>query len=149
MGRATPGGSGTSGTGGDGAGPTRTLPTSGIDLMFNGGIDKSMIREHALEIEVSRNTRGLLVKVVGALDMANAPDFLSTFEPPPNKPMTLDLRGLSFLDSSGLSSLIRLREGCGGRLRLIEGPRSVQQIFEITGTESEFDWMDPSREPRR
>ena len=86
--------------------------------------------------------------MVGALDMANAPHFLLTLGPPLDKPVTVDLRGLTFLDSSGLSCLIRLRNECPGGLRLIEGPRAVHKLLEVTGTVEEFDWIAPPREPR-
>jgi anti-anti-sigma factor len=101
-----------------------------------------MVGEHALEIEVNQNDRGLVVKVFGALDMANVPHFLLTLGPPLDKRVTVDLRGLTFLDSSGLACLIGLKNECSGGLRLIEGPRPVHKLFEVTGTVSEFDWLD-------
>jgi anti-anti-sigma factor len=116
--------------------------------MFAGVIDGSMADHDTLDIEVKRNSRGLVVRMVGALDLANAPDLLSTLGPSLDEPMTLDLRELTFLDSSGLSALIRLRDQCSTGLRLIEGPRSVHKVFEITGTVPEFAWIAPSREPR-
>jgi stage II sporulation protein AA (anti-sigma F factor antagonist) len=108
-----------------------------------------MVGEHALEIEVNQVKKGLVVRLAGALDMANASHLLLTLGPPLDKPITLDLRGLTFLDSSGLACLIGLRNECPGGLRLIEGPRAVHKIFEVTGTASEFDWIAPPREPRR
>ncbi|MBV9165039.1 MAG: STAS domain-containing protein [Solirubrobacterales bacterium] len=49
----------------------------------------------------------------------------------------LDLRGISFMDSTGLHMVIdaarRLAER-HGRLVLVDGPRAVHRIFEITGT---------------
>ena len=107
-----------------------------------------MVGDHAIAIEMDQNDRGLVVRVMGALDMANAPHFLLTVGPPVEKPITVDLRGLTFLDSSGLSCLIGLRDECSGGLRLIEGPPPVHKIFEVTGTVDEFDWIAPSREPR-
>ena len=48
----------------------------------------------------------------------------------------LDLRKLSFIDSSGLRLLITANAGAreaGTELRLIQGPPQIQRVFEITG----------------
>jgi anti-anti-sigma factor len=50
--------------------------------------------------------------------------------------LTLDLRGLTFVDSSGLAAVVytsRLCERYGCELSLIRGPQSVQHVFELTG----------------
>lgn len=49
----------------------------------------------------------------------------------------VDLRGLSFLDSSGirlLLDLVALAREDSLRLELIPGPPQVQQVLELTGT---------------
>ena len=50
--------------------------------------------------------------------------------------ITLDLRELTFVDSSGLWTMTTLRTWCtqsGIDLRLIPGRKSVHQVFELTG----------------
>jgi anti-sigma B factor antagonist len=50
--------------------------------------------------------------------------------------VSLDLRGLIFIDSSGLHAIISARERCaqlGCDFRLIPGPPAVQRLFELTG----------------
>jgi anti-sigma B factor antagonist len=50
--------------------------------------------------------------------------------------LTIDLRGLDFIDSTGLAAIVfasRLCERCGGELALIRGPDTVQQVFALTG----------------
>ncbi|MDA0167255.1 STAS domain-containing protein [Solirubrobacter ginsenosidimutans] len=49
--------------------------------------------------------------------------------------LTVDLRALSFIDSSGVRALLRLTTqiGHGARLRLVPGPPQVQRVFELTG----------------
>ena len=59
--------------------------------------------------------------------------------------IVLDLRGLTFLDSTGLRSLItadaRARED-GRRLTLVQGPAVVQRVFEITGLEGRLEIVE-------
>lgn len=54
--------------------------------------------------------------------------------------ITIDLRGLVFMDSSGLRAIQgtsrRIREA--DRLRLIPGPRAVQQVFQLAGVEEDL-----------
>jgi anti-sigma B factor antagonist len=50
--------------------------------------------------------------------------------------ITLDLSGLSFIDSTGLAEIIltsRLCERDGFELTLTPGSRAVQRLFELTG----------------
>ena len=50
--------------------------------------------------------------------------------------LTLDLRGLTFIDSSGLAAIVytsRLCERQGCQLSFIRGPQAVQDVFELTG----------------
>jgi anti-sigma B factor antagonist len=50
--------------------------------------------------------------------------------------ITLDLRKLTFIDSSGLWAITRARKRCeqhGCGFSLIPGPKSVQGVFEVTG----------------
>ena len=57
--------------------------------------------------------------------------------------LVLNLRGLEFMDSCGLRSLIALRNDCkrtGQELELIPGPPVVQRLFTLTGTRSLFVW---------
>ena len=59
--------------------------------------------------------------------------------------VVLDLRGLTFLDSTGLRSLIaadaRGREQ-GRRVTLVQGPAVVQRVFEITGLEGRLEIVE-------
>jgi anti-anti-sigma factor len=59
--------------------------------------------------------------------------------------VALDLRGLEFLDSSGLRLVVvaerRLREA-GRRLVLVRGPQPVQRVFEITRMTERLEFVD-------
>jgi len=50
--------------------------------------------------------------------------------------LTIDLRGLAFIDSSGLAAMVytsRLCERYECELSVIPGSRSIQDVFELTG----------------
>jgi anti-anti-sigma factor len=50
--------------------------------------------------------------------------------------VTLDLRGLDFIDSSGLWGITTVRKWCTQAMiefSIIPGPESVQNVFELTG----------------
>lgn len=60
--------------------------------------------------------------------------------------VVIDLRRLEFLDSSGLRTLLSLRNDAkrnGHHLVLVRGPDEVQRVFAMTATEALFDWRDP------
>jgi anti-anti-sigma factor len=62
--------------------------------------------------------------------------------------VVLDLRSLTFIDSSGLQLILRqaqAAEDSGCRFRLINGPASVRRLFQLTGTESAFEFVDRPR----
>lgn len=59
--------------------------------------------------------------------------------------IVVDLRQLTFLDSTGLRVLLALQNDAkrtAHELKLVPGPREVQRIFELTGTRGLFDWRD-------
>lgn len=59
--------------------------------------------------------------------------------------LAVDLRELTFMDSSGLHALCALRERamhCGNRLVLVRGPRQIHRIFELTATDGLFEFVD-------
>ena len=57
----------------------------------------------------------------------------------------LDLRGLTFIDSSGVSGVLsaaRRARDAGGRLVCVPGPTSVRRVFELTGVDTAVEWVD-------
>ena len=62
--------------------------------------------------------------------------------------LVLDLRQVTFLDSSGLRLLLRLDErqrNLGGRMVLVQGGRRVARVFELTGAGERLEIVaDPS-----
>jgi anti-anti-sigma factor len=59
--------------------------------------------------------------------------------------VALDLRGLDFLDSSGLRTILVLRDQLteyDRRLVLVRGPQAVQRVFEITRMTERLEFVD-------
>jgi len=59
--------------------------------------------------------------------------------------VTVDLRGLEFLDSHGLRALLIARERLeefDRRLVLVRGPIEVQRVFEITRMTDRLEFVD-------
>ena len=57
--------------------------------------------------------------------------------------LVLDLRRLSFIDSTGLHVLIRAnRRAKEGQLRLLRGSRRIHRVFELTGTDKRLPFAD-------
>jgi len=65
--------------------------------------------------------------------------------------LVLDLRGLSFIDSTGLQFVLRLAADStrdGWNLSLIPGASVVQRVFQMTGTEERLPFKGDAREPK-
>ncbi len=99
-------------------------------------------------LELARRPGTLVVVLHGELDVATAPrieDALASRRDD-ERDVVVDLRELTFVDSTGLRSLLRVRavaDGAGGRLVLVPGPPEVQRVFELTGLSAQFTWGGP------
>ena len=108
--------------------------------------------EHAFDVEVAGETA--VVRAGGELDLSTAPALERAIEVPLADPairsIVLDLRGLRFIDSTGLRVVLttdsRLRAD-GRRLRVIKGPPSVHRVFELALLEERLDFVDGDPEP--
>ncbi len=61
--------------------------------------------------------------------------------------LTVDLRRLTFIDSSGLAAMVHINKQCAQhecRLSVIRGPDSVQSVFELTGLHELLPFDDGS-----
>jgi anti-sigma B factor antagonist len=97
------------------------------------------------ECKSSREQEHVRLSLFGELDIAAAPqveEALAEFERERPERIVLDLRGLTFLDSTGLRALLgadaRAREE-SRRVTLIQGPEAVQRVFSITGLDGRLE----------
>jgi anti-sigma B factor antagonist len=78
----------------------------------------------------------------GELDLAAASSMRSRVDALAGSAVVIDLRDVTFLDSSALRELLNARESVvrrGGRIVLSGVPASVQRLFDMTGTSDLFE----------
>jgi anti-anti-sigma factor len=90
-----------------------------------------------------------LVTLRGELDLPGAaqlePELGRLAREPGLDAVALDLRGLDFLDSSGLRVLMaadRALRDRDRRLVLVRGPQPVQRVFELTRMTERLEFVD-------
>ena len=102
--------------------------------------------------ETSRKGNVAVVALTGDLDLSGAAPLEAEIgrlrAEPGLDTLVLDLRGLAFLDSSGLRVVVvahqRTREA-GRRFVLVRGAETVHRVFEITRMAERLEWVaDPS-----
>jgi anti-sigma B factor antagonist len=103
-----------------------------------------------LTVDVTSDADTLTIVLNGEADLLGAPKIeaalkdASTMSPGPPL-IVVDLRNLSFIDSSGLHAILIGHELCrtrGHELRIIRGPENVQRLFELTGMQETLPFAD-------
>jgi anti-anti-sigma factor len=91
------------------------------------------------KVEVHGGGKAVVVNVCGELDLASSPALEQELESQPvaAAPMVIvDLRQLEFMDSTGLSVLVRAHQRAvesGQRFGVVKGPQQVQRLLSLTG----------------
>jgi anti-sigma B factor antagonist len=105
-----------------------------------------------LSLETSVADRGAVIALSGELDLAGAAALeqeLERLQGEAAEAVVLDLRGVGFMDSSGLRlialSAQRAQE-LGRRLALVPGPEQVMRVFELTRMRERLEFVDDPRE---
>ncbi|MEY2442673.1 MAG: hypothetical protein QOJ46_2099 [bacterium] len=99
-------------------------------------------------VRVVRNQREVVVAPVGELDVASVEvleDEIRGLGAERVDRVILDLRGVEFIDSTGLRLLLSTRNTAlreGYALTVVPGPPRVQRVFDLTGTRGLFAWRD-------
>jgi anti-anti-sigma factor len=90
-----------------------------------------------LSIDVRQDGEArVVIAVAGEVDMATAPQLGEVLGTQTGVDLVVDLSRVPFLDSSGLSVLVRTRAdlaGTGRTLRVIGEQDNVRKILEVTG----------------
>ena len=103
-------------------------------------------------VEIAKRDGGFEAALSGEIDMSTVGELKERLEPAlEDDPslIVLDLRQVSFLDSSGLRLILRLnkrQEENGGRLVLVRGGRRVARVLEITGADGGLEQVDDPSE---
>jgi anti-anti-sigma factor len=101
-----------------------------------------------LEIAVSESGGVRSLRLTGEFDLAGVNQFerlLTADQTTEAATFVLDMRGLTFIDSSGLRALImadqRVRAE-GGRFIVVRGPDRVNAVLEMTGVAQRIELVD-------
>jgi anti-sigma B factor antagonist len=103
-------------------------------------------------VEVHNDHRAAVVRVSGELDLASSPALEEELEQVGSSDATLvivDLRELEFMDSTGLSVLIKAQqraEDIGQRFAVVRGPQQVQRLLSLTGVADKLTLADTPEE---
>jgi anti-sigma B factor antagonist len=113
--------------------PAEHLDTASPLSLELGGVDQDPVLTMTGEIDVA--TSPLLRAELTALLARDA------------RRVTIDLAGVSFIDSSGLGVLVgalkRIREvNDDGAIRIVNPQPAVRKVFDITGLDALFDITD-------
>jgi anti-sigma B factor antagonist len=102
-----------------------------------------------LDVTLGHATEGSpLVSLRGELDVSTAPKVdqaLRQLEEEGPSIIVVDLRGLTFLDSSGLRLILEADSRArlaDRRLLVVPGPPEVQRVFRVTLTDSRIEFIE-------
>jgi anti-anti-sigma factor len=111
------------------------------DAAANGGSGR-------LTVQLISDGREVAVTLAGELDLETTPDFdrqLADIDTAQVTRLLIDLGGVTFMDSTGLSSIIRAHhfaETNGHALVVRRGSNQVQRLFELTGVHERLAFED-------
>ena len=101
-------------------------------------------------IAITKDGDVVTATLVGDFDMQTTftvePALERALETPGLRRIELDLRGLEFIDSTGMGVLVRLYRDARGRgvqLRLRRAPRPVHRVFEMAGLADAMPFNSP------
>jgi len=103
-------------------------------------------------LEVRSQGRAIVIAVRGELDLASSPalqEELDRVSASVAEMLIIDLRELDFMDSTGLSVLVRAHQRAeehGRRLAMVKGPQQVQRLLSLTGVSDRLTVVDSPEE---
>lgn len=103
-------------------------------------------------VEVHDGERAVLIGVSGELDLASSPELERELELGATSDaelLIIDLRKLEFMDSTGLSVLVRAHQKVtqgGKRFAVVKGPQQVQRLLSLTGVAEKLTVVDSPEE---
>ena len=101
-----------------------------------------------LRFETSQRGDEHVVRLFGAFDITGfkqVDEELGRIQADGRPTVTLDLRGLTFIDSSGIRAILRAdarARTLGRRLRLTAGPERVHRVFKITRLDDQLEFVE-------
>lgn len=107
------------------------------------------IETRSFRCDVARDDGAVRITVEGELDLATAPAVEAALREPVDGDLerrVLDLRAVTFMDSSGLRTILSANGAArreGWSLQIVPGPPAVQRIFEICGVADGLRFVAP------
>jgi anti-anti-sigma factor len=101
-----------------------------------------------LRFETSQRGNEHVVRLFGDFDITGfqqVDEELRRIQSNGQPTVTLDLRGLAFIDSSGIRAILKAdarARAMGRRLRLIAGPERVHKVFQITRLDDHLEFVE-------
>ncbi len=97
-----------------------------------------------MEIKLDSNGSQMTVAVIGEVDAHNRSELGDAIlaDLPQEAQVVIDATDLAFIDSSGISELLRVRQvvdEAGGTMSIQNAGASVKRVLEITGLLETFD----------
>lgn len=90
---------------------------------------------------------GVLIVARGELDILGAPRLAAALPAEGSSPITIDLAGVEFMDSTGLRALLEARTAAidaGRPFALARPSPAVTRVLELVDLAGEFEVVDPS-----
>jgi anti-sigma B factor antagonist len=103
-------------------------------------------------LEVQSQGQSTVIAVSGELDLASSPalqEELERVSASDARMLIIDLRELDFMDSTGLSVLVRAHQRAeeeGRELAMVRGPQQVQRLLSLTGVADRLTLVDTPEE---
>jgi len=128
----------------------RNLSTweSGEGPLFAGGEAAGVGVSGRLAVQWITGVQALTVRLEGELDLETARELdhqLAAIDPARFKRLVIDLSGVTFMDSRGLSSIVRAHQSAqqnGYAVVLRRGSNQVQRLFALTGVDERLTFDD-------
>jgi len=98
--------------------------------------------EPTFQLSTETSGHATVITLAGELDIASSETLERELEEHSHAPLVVvDLRGLTFIDSTGLGLLVRAHQRAaerGARLALVRGEGQVERLLELTGLGEEL-----------
>jgi anti-anti-sigma factor len=96
--------------------------------------------------DVAREGEVVRITLAGELDLASSAEVEPLLRETGSEPRLLDLRDVTFMDSSGLRLILSAHAAArreGRSLEIVPGPPAVQRVFQLCGVEGELRFVAP------
>jgi anti-sigma B factor antagonist len=124
-----------------------TGPVAGSDDLISWSpVSDDKFLPPPFRVDIAHDGDDARLSPVGELDMSTVPQLEAALEDAtvPGRRVIVDLRGLEFMDSTGLTLLTRwslAAERDGFSLALVPGNERIQRLFEITRLVTHFHFV--------